>query len=164
MSKTPPWILVALFALSAAHAESPGARALGLGREAVARGAVEVGIAKLAEAAALLDPEREREALAEAYFELGLAYAGRGDSDEAALAALARSASLAARPGNAYLWAASVAGRLGRDAEAETLQGAGDGGVDVAHRRRSSRGHSGARGDSGARGGPDARGGSSGPG
>ena len=122
MSKPLLWILTALFALAAARAESPGARALGLGREAVARGAALEGIAKLAEAAALLDPEREREALAEAYFELGLAYAGQGGSDESALVALARSASLAARPGNAYLWAATVAGRLGLDAEAATLR------------------------------------------
>lgn len=107
---------------SLAAAESPGQRALAAGRDALARGALDDGVARLAEAAALLDPATEREARAAAYLELGLAYAGRAGGDEAALAALRRSADSSARPGDAALWAAAVARRLGRAAEAAELE------------------------------------------
>lgn len=115
-------LILSIAGASAGPSSSPGERLLGAGRAALGQGDLAAGIARLAEAAALLDPTAERAALALAYQELGLAYARSPGRGEEALIALTRSAALAAEPATALLWAAAVAEQLGKSEEAVALK------------------------------------------
>ena len=99
-------------------AESPGERELALGREALAKRDSSAAAEHLTAATAALDPQSQREMLAEAWLELGMAdLAGLGRAEEA-LAAFRKSAELATNPSSAWLWASTAAEKLGRAEEA----------------------------------------------
>jgi|GEM_PF-2077898 len=117
-------ILVATLFLIAASllAESPGAHELGLGKEALAHRDFRAAAEHFAAATEGLDPQGEREALADAWLQLGVVDLTGLDHASDALAAFRKSAELAASPSSAWLWAATAAEKLGRPAEAEDLK------------------------------------------
>jgi tetratricopeptide (TPR) repeat protein len=99
-------------------AESPGERELALGREALAKREYGNAAEHLTAATAALDPQGQREMLAEAWLQLGMADLAGLDRAEEALAAFRKSAELAANPSSAWLWASTAAEKLGRAEEA----------------------------------------------
>jgi len=99
------------------RAESPGERELTLGRQSLARRDYGTAAEHLAAATAALDPQKEREALAEAWLQLGVADLTGLDRPEDALAAFRKSADLSGNP-SAWLWASMAAEKLGRAEEA----------------------------------------------
>lgn len=111
--------LFALFLLAAgARAQSGGERDLALGREALARKDYIAALEHLSRATGALDPERDRENLADAWLQLGLTYLNGFDRPEAALGAFVKSAETASSPESAWLWASAAAEKLGRTEEA----------------------------------------------
>ncbi|RPH53740.1 hypothetical protein EHM82_07915, partial [bacterium] len=105
----------ALFLLAAgAQAQSAGERDLALGREALARKDHIAALEHLSRATGSLDPERDRESLADAWLQLGLTYLNGLDRPEPALGAFVKSAETAASPESAWLWASVAAEKLGR--------------------------------------------------
>lgn len=110
---------VTLFlAAAAVLAESPGQRALSLGREALARRDYPAAAEHLSAAIEALDPQGEKDALADAWLQLGVAdLTGLGRAEDA-LAAFMKSAELSANPASAWLWASKAAEKLGRADEA----------------------------------------------
>jgi tetratricopeptide (TPR) repeat protein len=99
------------------RAESPGERELALGRQSLARRDYGTAAEHLAAATAALDPQKERDALAEAWLQLGVADLTGLDRPEDALAAFRKSAGLSGSP-SAWLWASTAAEKLGRAEEA----------------------------------------------
>lgn len=110
------------FAALALRAESPGQRELAAGREALARSEHAAAAEHFRAATAALDPVGEKEALAEAWLQLGIAELTGLDRAEDALAAFEKSAELAANPSSAWLWASTAAEKLGRSDEAAELK------------------------------------------
>jgi tetratricopeptide (TPR) repeat protein len=112
-------LAVTLFlATAAVWAESPGQRELSLGREALARRDYPAAAKHLSAAIEALDPQGEKDALADAWLELGVAgLTGLGRAEDA-LAAFMKSAELSANPASAWLWASKAAEKLGRADEA----------------------------------------------
>jgi len=120
-------VLVAtLFLIAAAlWAESPGTRELSLGKEALAHRDFRAAAEHLTAATRTLDPQSEKEPLADAWLQLGIAeLTGLTGLEHAAdaLAAFRKSAELAASPSSAWLWAATAAEKLGRQEEAADLK------------------------------------------
>jgi tetratricopeptide (TPR) repeat protein len=107
-----------LLAAISLWAESPGERELALGREALAKREYGAAAEHLTAATAALDPQGQREMLAEAWLQLGMADLAGLDRPEEALTAFRRSADLAANPASAWLWASTAAEKLGRAEEA----------------------------------------------
>lgn len=101
------------------QAQEEGSRELALGKEALASLDHLAAVEHLARATGALDAQRDREALADAYYHLGLSYLNGLDRPERALPAFLKSAELAAVPANAWYWASVAAGKLGRTEEAE---------------------------------------------
>jgi tetratricopeptide (TPR) repeat protein len=99
------------------RAESPGERELALGRQSLARRDYGTAAERLAAATAALDPQKEREALAEAWLQLGIVDLTGLDRPEDALVAFRKSAELSGNP-SAWLWASTAAEKLGRAEEA----------------------------------------------
>jgi tetratricopeptide (TPR) repeat protein len=97
-----------------------GSRELALGREAYGRRDFQEAVAHLSRAVQGLGGERE--ALAEAYLRLGMAYLVGLGSPAQALPAFLSSAELAADPATACLWAAAAARKLGQPEVAERLE------------------------------------------
>ena len=119
MLRRPLFAAFVLFLLAAgARAQSGGERDLALGREALARKDYIAALEHLSRATGALDPERERESLADAWLQLGLTYLNGLDRPEQALAAFVKSAEGAASPESAWLWASMAAEKLGRTDEA----------------------------------------------
>lgn len=106
-----------LFA-AGAQAQSDGERDLALGREALARKDYIAALEHLSRATGALDPERDRESLADAWLQLGLTYLNGLDRPEPALAAFLKSAETSSSPESAWLWASEAAVKLGRREEA----------------------------------------------
>jgi hypothetical protein len=100
------------------HAQSGGEAELALGREAIAQKDWISAIEHFSRATGALDPRKDREALADAYLQLGLAYLTGLDRPAQALPAFVKSAELAATPATAWLWASMAADKLGRPEEA----------------------------------------------
>jgi tetratricopeptide (TPR) repeat protein len=111
-------VLLAFLLAAGAPAQSGGERDLALGREALARKDYIAALEHLSRATGSLDPERDREKLADAWFDLGLTYLNGLDRPEPALAAFLKSAEGAASPESAWLWASAAAEKLGRTEEA----------------------------------------------
>src|SRR5690242_5615527 len=112
-------VLLALILLGGTvHAQSGGEVELALGREAVAQKDWISAIEHFSRATGALDPQKDREALADAYLQLGLAYLNGLDRPAQALPAFVKSAELAASPATAWLWASTAADKLGRTKEA----------------------------------------------
>jgi tetratricopeptide (TPR) repeat protein len=109
---------VLLCAASTLRAETPGAQSLALGRQALARQDYRAAAEHLTAATASLDPQKEREALAEAWLQLGVADLAGLDRAEDSLAAFLKSAEISANPSSAWLWASTAAEKLGRTDEA----------------------------------------------
>jgi tetratricopeptide (TPR) repeat protein len=109
---------VLLCAAVTLRAETPGAQSLTLGRQALARQDYRAAAEHLTAATASLDPEKEREALAEAWLQLGVADLAGLDRAEDALAAFLKSAEFSASPSSAWLWASTAAEKLGRTDDA----------------------------------------------
>lgn len=109
-------LVLALFS-GRAQAQS-GSGELALGREAFAQKDWISAIEHFSRATGALDPEKDREALADAYLQLGLAYLTGLDRPAQALPAFVKSAELAASPASAWLWASMAADKLGRPEEA----------------------------------------------
>jgi hypothetical protein len=119
MLRRPFLTVLALFLVAAAsQAQSGGERDLALGREALARKDYIAALEHLSRATGSLDPERDREILADAWLDLGLTYLNGLDRPEQALAAFLKSAEGAASPESAWLWASVAAEKLGRTEEA----------------------------------------------
>lgn len=112
------FLLVCVVLCRAVHAQSGGEAELALGREAVAQKDWISAIEHFSRATGALDPEKDREALADAYLQLGLAYLTGLDRPAQALPAFVKSAELAAAPATAWLWASMTADKLGRTEEA----------------------------------------------
>jgi tetratricopeptide (TPR) repeat protein len=111
-------LAASLFLIAASvRAESPGQRELDRGRQSLARRDYGTAAEHLAKATAALDPRKEREALAEAWLQLGVADLTGLDRPEEALAAFRKSAELSGNP-SAWLWASTTAEKLGRTEEA----------------------------------------------
>ncbi|HKV10064.1 MAG TPA: tetratricopeptide repeat protein [Thermoanaerobaculia bacterium] len=100
------------------HAQSGGEVELALGREAVSQKDWISALEHFSRATGALDPQKDREALADAYLQLGLAYLTGLDRPAQALPAFVKSAELAASPATAWLWASMAADKLGRTEEA----------------------------------------------
>jgi tetratricopeptide (TPR) repeat protein len=119
MLRRPLFTAFALFLLAAgAQAQSAGERDLALGREALARKDYIAALEHLSRATGALDPERDRESLADAWLQLGLTYLNGLDRPEPALAAFLKSAETGSSPESAWLWASEAAEKLGRTEEA----------------------------------------------
>lgn len=119
MLRRPLFTAFALFLLTAgAQAQSGGERDLALGREALARKDYIAALEHLSRATGSLDPQGEREALADAWLELGLTYLNGLDRPEPALSAFLKSAGTGSGPESAWLWASVAAEKLGRTEEA----------------------------------------------
>ena len=110
-------LFLILITAATLRAESPGERELSLGRQSLARRDYGTAAEHLAAATAALDPQKEREALAEAWLQLGVADLAGLDRPEDALAAFRKSAELSGSP-SAWLWASMAAEKLGRAEEA----------------------------------------------
>jgi tetratricopeptide (TPR) repeat protein len=113
-----PFAVLFLLAAVSLRAESPGERELALGREALAQRDYSTAAEHLTAATAALDPQGQREMLAEAWLQLGMADLAGLDRPEEALAAFRKSAELAANPASAWLWASTAAEKLGKAEEA----------------------------------------------
>lgn len=112
-------VLLALVLLGGTvQARSGGEAELALGREAAAQKDWISAIEHFSRATGALDPGKDREALADAYLELGLSYLTGLDRPAQALPAFVKSAELAKTPATAWLWAAMAADKLGRTEEA----------------------------------------------
>lgn len=118
------FVLAATLFLIAAilRAESPGARELGLGKEALAHRDFRAAAEHLTAATQALDPGDEKEALADAWLQLGVVDLTGLDRAADALDAFRKSAELAASPSSAWLWASTAAEKLGRGDEAADLK------------------------------------------
>lgn len=110
-------LVLALFSGSV-QAQSGGGGELALGKEAFAQKDWITAIEHFSRATGALDPQKDREALADAYLQLGLSYLTGLDRPAQALPALVKSAELARSPASAWLWASMAAGKLGRTEEA----------------------------------------------
>ncbi|HEY2739183.1 MAG TPA: hypothetical protein VGK45_12325 [Thermoanaerobaculia bacterium] len=116
-------LAVTLFLIATGlRAESPGARELGLGKEALAHRDFRDAAEHLTAATQTLDPQSEKEPLADAWLQLGVADLTGLDRTADALAAFRKSAELAASPSSAWLWAATAAEKLGHADEAADLK------------------------------------------
>ena len=113
-----PFLLALVLLGGTVHAQSGGEGDLALGREAVAQKDWISAIEHFSRATGALDPQKDREALADAYLQLGLSYLTGLDRPAQALPAFVKSAELAAAPATAWLWAAMAADKLGRTEEA----------------------------------------------
>ena len=113
-----PSLLVLVLLGGPVYAQSGGDAELALGREAVAQKDWISAIEHFSRATGALDPEKDREALADAYLQLGLSYLTGLDRPAQALPAFVKSAELAASPATAWLWASMAADKLGRTEEA----------------------------------------------
>jgi tetratricopeptide (TPR) repeat protein len=113
-----PFAVLFLLAAVSLWAEIPGERELALGREALAQRDYSTAAEHLTAATAALDPQSQRELLAEAWLQLGMADLAGLDQPEEALAAFRKSAELAANPASAWLWASTAAEKLRRAEEA----------------------------------------------
>ena len=101
-----------------AQAQSGGVGELAFGREAFAQKDWITAIEHFSRATGALDPQKDREALADAYLQLGLSYLTGLDRPAQALPAFVKSAGLAASPATAWIWASMAADELGRTEEA----------------------------------------------
>lgn len=110
-------LLVLVLFSGSIQAQSGGGE-LALGREAFAQKDWIAAIEHFSRATGALDPEKDREALAEAYLQLGLSYLTGLDRPAQALPAFVKSAELAGSPASAWLWASMAAEKLGRTEEA----------------------------------------------
>jgi tetratricopeptide (TPR) repeat protein len=113
-----PFALALALCANLLSAQGDGERELTLGKEAFARQDHVAALEHLARATGALDPERDREPLADAYLHLGFAYLTGLDRPEQALIAFVKSAERASNPASAWLWASAAAERLGRAEEA----------------------------------------------
>jgi hypothetical protein len=113
-----PSLLVLVLLGGPVYAQSGGDAELTLGREAVAQKDWISAIEHFSRATGALDPEKDREALADAYLQLGLSYLTGLDRPAQALSAFVKSAELAASPATAWIWASMAADKLGRTEEA----------------------------------------------
>lgn len=111
-------LLVLALTSGSVQAQSGGGGELALGREAFARKDWIAAIEHFSRATGALDPQKDREALADAYLQLGLSYLTGLDRPAQALPAFVKSAELAASPASAWLWASMAAEKLGRMEEA----------------------------------------------
>lgn len=118
MRRSLPILLALVLLGGTVHAQSGGEAELALGREAVAQKDWISAIEHFSRATGALDPEKDREALADAYLQLGLSYLTGLDRPAQALPAFVKSAELAKIPATAWLWAAMAAEKLGRTEEA----------------------------------------------
>lgn len=109
-------VLLALVFPPQMAAQTPGSIELNLGLQAAGQRDPVAAIEHLARATGLLDPEREKEALGQAYLQLGLAYLTGLDRPDRALPAFAKSGELGST--EAWLWAAMAAEKLGGSEEA----------------------------------------------
>jgi hypothetical protein len=109
-------VLLALVFPPQMAAQTPGSAELNLGLQAAGQRDPVAAIEHLARATALLDAEREKEALRQAYLQLGLAYLTGLDRADRALPAFVRSGELGSA--EAWLWAAMAAEKLGGAEEA----------------------------------------------
>jgi tetratricopeptide (TPR) repeat protein len=111
-------LLLVVLVAAGAQAQSGGERDLALGREALARKDYIAALEHLSRATGALDPQRDREALADAWLQLGLTYLNGLDRPEPAHAAFVKSAEIGSNPESAWLWASAAADKLGRTEEA----------------------------------------------
>jgi hypothetical protein len=111
-------VLLVLTLFSGSVQAQSGGGELALGKEAFAQKDWIAAIEHFSRATGALDPEKDREALADAYLQLGLAYLTGLDRPAQALPAFVKSAELAAAPASAWLWASMAAEKLGRTDEA----------------------------------------------
>lgn len=116
--RVPPLALSFVLCANLLSAQQEGVWELTLGKEAFARQDHLTALEHLARATGALDPKRDREALADAYLQLGLTYLTGLDRPEQALAAFRKSAERAVNPASAWLWASAAAEKLGRLEEA----------------------------------------------
>ncbi|HEX3525483.1 MAG TPA: hypothetical protein VH988_00320 [Thermoanaerobaculia bacterium] len=116
--------LAATLFLSAAVAvaESPGTRELSLGKEALAHRDFRAAAEHFTAATRTLDPQNEKEPLADAWLQLGIVDLTGLEQAADALAAFRKSAELTANPSSAWLWAATAAEKLGHADEAADLK------------------------------------------
>lgn len=113
-----PFLLALILLCGTVQAQSGGEAELALGREAAAQKDWISAIEHFSRATGALDPEKDREALADAYLQLGLSYLTGLDRPAQALPAFVKSAELAASPATAWIWASMAADKLGRTEEA----------------------------------------------
>ncbi|HSF39118.1 MAG TPA: tetratricopeptide repeat protein, partial [Thermoanaerobaculia bacterium] len=113
-----PSLLALVLLCGTVQAQSGGEAELALGRAAFAQKDWISAIEHFSRATGALDPEKDREALADAYLQLGLSYLTGLDRPAQALPAFVKSAELAASPATAWLWASMAADKLGRTEEA----------------------------------------------
>lgn len=110
--------LVLTLSSGSVQAQSGGGAELALGKEAFAQKDWIAAIEHFSRATGALDPQKDREALADAYLQLGLSYLTGLDRPAQALPAFVKSAELVASPASAWLWASTAADKLGRTEEA----------------------------------------------
>jgi hypothetical protein len=111
-------LLVLALSSGSVQAQSGGGGELALGKEAFAQKDWIAAIEHFSRATGSLDPQKDREALADAYLQLGLSYLTGLDRPAQALPAFVKSAEFAASPASAWLWASMAADKLGRTEEA----------------------------------------------
>lgn len=109
-------VLLVLIVPASLAAQTPGTVELRLGLHAASQRDPVAAVEHLARATGLLDAQREKGALVQAYLQLGLAYLAGLDRADRALPAFIKSGELGSKEG--WLWAAMVAEKLGGAEEA----------------------------------------------